>query len=130
MCVDVVVYHVLMPHQNVMQLIDWDGWLKVWTQVAKHYPLSFQVHHSLCVQTVTFFFQQSLLFVSLLCVGHISKGSLELDSAGIYAFLCALFIADCYAPSPPFCMYVPHIISTCNIGKSSLNHSGAVHLCC
>lgn len=50
--------------------------------------------HSLCVQTVTFFFQQSLLFVSLLCVGHISKGSLELDSAGMYAFLYALVITD------------------------------------
>ena len=29
----------------------------------------------------------------------------------IYAFLCALFIADHHAPSPPFCMYIPTLLA-------------------
>lgn len=34
------------------------------------------------IQVLTLFFQQLLLFVSILYVGHISGHSLELDSAG------------------------------------------------
>ena len=54
---------------------------------------TFQCFLFLSLQIVTYFFLQSLLFVSLLCVGHSSGRSLELDAAGISS--CTYFTQSC-----------------------------------
>ena len=100
---------------------------------------TFQCFLFLSLQIVTYFLLQSLLFVSLLCVGHSSGRSLELDAAGGYfTWSCTCNVSIWHAHgmfffkvlSLPLCTHVECLTALTALAISVSTHSDPVMIWC